>query len=166
MAENESKRLIKLIAPRDSVVATVLADVGQVVSAGQSAVTLLPQGSELQARVMVPSRAVGFIKAGQEVVLRYRAYPYQKFGQQHGKVAAVSYTALTPQEVLALTGQSPEETQYRVSIKLDSQNIAVYGHDEALKSGTEVDADFLLEKRRLYEWVLEPLYGLGKRYSD
>lgn len=167
IAENESKRLIKLKAPKDSVVATVLADVGQVIGAGQSVVTLLPTGSELQARVMVPSRAVGFIKPGQEVVLRYMAYPYQKFGQQHGRVAAVSYTALTPQEVLALTGkQNIEETQYRVSITLDSQQINVYGRPETLRSGTELDADFLLEKRRLFEWVLEPLYGLGKRYAD
>ncbi|MBP6562664.1 MAG: HlyD family efflux transporter periplasmic adaptor subunit [Neisseriaceae bacterium] len=167
VAENESRRLVTLVAPKDGFVAAILADVGQVVGGRQSVLTLLPSGSELQARVMVPSRAIGFIKPGQKVVLRYRAYPYQKFGQQHGTVTSISRTALTPQELVELTGtRNWEEGQYRVSVVLDRQDVAVYGRTEPLHSGTELEADFLLENRRLIEWVLEPLYALGKRYLD
>jgi membrane fusion protein len=32
-----------------------------------------------------------------------------------------------------------------------------------LKSGMLVDASVLLERRRLYEWVLEPLFSISGR---
>ncbi len=38
-----------------------------------------------------------------------------------------------------------------------------YGNAVPLKSGMLVDASILLEKRRLYEWVLEPLFSISGR---
>jgi membrane fusion protein len=34
-----------------------------------------------------------------------------------------------------------------------------------LLAGMTVEADVLLERRRLYEWVLEPLYALAGRLN-
>lgn len=164
LAENEARRSVILRAPRDSVVGAMLVKTGQMVAAGQSAVSLLPEGGKLQARMMVGSRAIGFIRPGQRVVLRYQAYPYQKFGQQYGRVVEVSRTALSPQEVANLTGsQNAQEQLYLVTVKPDRQDISVYGKTEQLRSGSALEADFLIDKRRLIEWVLEPLYALGRR---
>nr|WP_232517869.1 HlyD family secretion protein [Burkholderia ambifaria] len=137
------------------------------VNAGQSAVSLLPQGAPLEAQLMVPSRAIGFVRAGARVVLRYEAYPFQKFGQQFGRVTEVSRTALSPQEVANLTGHTnvPEQL-YRVVVALDRQDIVAYGKHEALRPGMALEADVLIDRRRLVEWVLEPLYALGSRVSS
>ncbi|KWK51809.1 anibiotic ABC transporter [Burkholderia stagnalis] len=166
IAENEARRAVILRAPQASVVAALLAKPGQVVNAGQSVVSLLPQGAQLEAQLMVPSRAIGFVRPGARVVLRYQAYPFQKFGQQFGRVAEVSRTALSPQEVANLTGQTnvPEQL-YRVVVALDRQDILAYGKREALRPGMALEADVLIDKRRLIEWVLEPLYALGRRAS-
>ena len=166
IAENEARRAVILRAPQASVVAALLAKPGQVVNAGQSVVSLLPQGAQLEAQLMVPSRAIGFVRPGARVVLRYQAYPFQKFGQQFGRVSDVSRTALSPQEVANLTGQTnvPEQL-YRVIVALDRQDIAAYGKREALRPGMALEADVLIDKRRLIEWVLEPLYALGRRAS-
>ncbi|WP_347469276.1 HlyD family secretion protein [Burkholderia stagnalis] len=166
IAENEARRAVILRAPQASVVAALLAKPGQVVNAGQSVVSLLPQGAQLEAQLMVPSRAIGFVRPGARVVLRYQAYPFQKFGQQFGRVAEVSRTALSPQEVTNLTGQTnvPEQL-YRVVVALDRQDIDAYGKREALRPGMALEADVLIDKRRLIEWVLEPLYALGRRAS-
>ncbi|KVC68705.1 HlyD family secretion protein [Burkholderia stagnalis] len=166
IAENEARRAVILRAPQASVVAALLAKPGQVVNAGQSVVSLLPQGAQLEAQLMVPSRAIGFVRPGARVVLRYQAYPFQKFGQQFGRVAEVSRTALSPQEVANLTGQTnvPEQL-YRVVVALDRQDIDAYGKREALRPGMALEADVLIDKRRLIEWVLEPLYALGRRAS-
>ncbi|RQQ05923.1 HlyD family efflux transporter periplasmic adaptor subunit [Burkholderia stagnalis] len=166
IAENEARRAVILRAPQASVVAALLAKPGQVVNAGQSVVSLLPQGAQLEAQLMVPSRAIGFVRPGARVVLRYQAYPFQKFGQQFGRVSEVSRTALSPQEVANLTGQTnvPEQL-YRVIVALDRQDIAAYGKREALRPGMALEADVLIDKRRLIEWVLEPLYALGRRAS-
>lgn len=167
LAENESRRSITLRAPQDGTIGTVLPHMGQVVSAGQSVISMLPENSRLEARMLVSSRAIGFIQAGQRVVLRYQAFPYQKFGQQYGHVKDVSRTALTPQEVAGLTGNNNvTEQQYRVLVSLDQQHITAYGKKELLRPGMAVEADFLIENRRLIEWVLEPLFALSKRSID
>lgn len=167
LAENESRRSIVLQAPQDSVVGTVLVKQGQIVNASQSVISLLPANGKLQARMMVSSRSIGFIQPGQKVVLRYQAYPYQKFGQQYGHVTEVSRTALSPQEVATLTGNTDvREQHYRVVVDLDKQDIVVYGKTEHLKPGSALEADFLIDKRRLIEWVLEPLFALGRRSAS
>jgi membrane fusion protein len=41
--------------------------------------------------------------------------------------------------------------------------VSAYGEDRPLLPGMEVETDVLLETRRLYEWVLEPLYAMAAR---
>lgn len=160
-AQNEAQRAVVIRAPRDGIVSTVLFKEGQMVAAGQSTLSLLPAGSTLQAQLLVPSRAVGFIEPGNQVVLRYAAFPYQKFGQHYGKVADISRSALSASEVQALVEQQPKEPLYRVQVTLDSQHILAYGKPEPVKPGMTVDADILMERRTLLEWVFEPLYGMA-----
>ncbi|QHM73150.1 HlyD family secretion protein [Mixta intestinalis] len=136
LAENESRRSIVLRAPADGLVGSIMAKTGQMVSAGQTLFSVLPDDGKLQARIMVSSRAIGFIRPGQKVVLRYQAFPFQKFGQQYGKVSEVSRVALSPQEVATLTGNNNiQEQHYRVVVELDKQDINVYGRTEKLASG-------------------------------
>lgn len=70
---------ILLRAPVAGVVASRLAEPGEALKAGQSFVTVLPKESILIAQLSVPSRAIGFIKPGNVVLLRYMAFPFQKF---------------------------------------------------------------------------------------
>ncbi len=163
MAQNEMQRAVVLRAPRDGVVSMVLLKAGQMVSAGQPLVSILPAGSTLQAQLLVPSRAIGFVEPGSRVVMRYRAFSYQKFGQQYGRVTDISRSALGPAEIAALLGQQPQQAEplYRVQVALDSQHILAYGKRESVKPGMALDADILMDRRRLIEWVFEPLYGMA-----
>lgn len=166
MAENEARRSFELRAPKSGYVGMIMVKNGQMLTAGQSAIAVLPSNSELVARIMVNTQSIGFIQPGQRVVLRYKAFPYQKFGQQYGKVIEVSRTALSPQEVTTLTGKNNiQEQQYRVLVSLDKQSITAYAQNEKLKPGMALDADFIVDKRRLYEWVLEPIFALGHKIS-
>lgn len=161
LAQNEMGRAIVLRAPSDGIVSAVLLKAGQTATAGQSVVSILPAGATLQAQLLLPSRAAGFLAVGKQVALRYQAFPYQKFGQQYGHVIDVSRSALSPAEVSAITGQQTQEPMYRVMVALDRQEVMAYGKPEAIKPGMALEADILLERRRLIEWVFEPLYGLG-----
>lgn len=165
IAQNEMQRAVVLRAPRDGVVSAVLLKEGQMVGAGQSLLSILPAGSALQAQLLVPSRAIGFIEPGSRVVMRYQAFAYQKFGQQYGRVADISRSALTPGEVGALVGQQAQEPLYRVKVDLDSQQVLAYGRPELVRPGMALDADILMERRRLIEWVFEPLYGMAHRLA-
>lgn len=162
MAQNEMQRAVVLRAPRDGVVSTVLLKEGQMVAAGQPLLSILPSGSSLQAQLLVPSRAIGFIEPSSRVVLRYQAFPYQKFGQQYGRVTDISRSALSPRDIAVLMGQQSQQQAplYRIQVKLDSQQVLAYGKPEPVRPGMALEADILMEKRRLIEWVFEPLYGV------
>lgn len=155
---------VLVTAPVGGLVAMRLIERGQMVQAGQPLLSLLPTGSELQAQLLVPSRAVGFIEPGDSVVLRYQAFPHQKFGHHMGTVIRISRNALSPQGLGTLIGNAQAgEPYYRVLVKLSNQSIMAYGKPEPLRPGMLVEADILGEKRKLYEWVLEPLYSLTGR---
>jgi len=166
LAQNEADRATVLRAPENGVVSSVLIKPGQVVAAGQSLLAVMPQGSPLQAQLLVPSSAIGFVHVGTDVVLHYQAFPYEKFGVQHGSVVSISRSALTPSEVTTLLGQQPPpEALYRVQVQLAVEHIEAYGKLEPLKPGMALDADMLLDKRRMIEWIFEPLYGMAHRYA-
>lgn len=164
LAQNETQRDMVLRAPENGVVSAILIKPGQAVQPGQSLLTILPQGSVLQAQLLVPSSAIGFVHRGTRVVLHYQAFPYQKFGVQYGTVVDVSRNALTPAQITALLGQQPPpQSLYRVQVKLAKQSIEAYGKLHALRPGMALDADLLLDRRRMIEWIFEPLYGMARR---
>ena len=115
----------------------------------------------------VPSHAVGFIKPGMTAMLRYRAFPYQKFGQHRARVREVATTSVRPEELAtsaaAMPGAAQSEPVYRIRLELDQQTVKAYGAPMPLRSGMLVDASVMLEKRKLYEWVLEPLFSISGR---
>lgn len=164
MATNAVERESMLRAPRAGVVSSLLVKPGQAISAGQSLLFILPANSPLEAQLLVPSNAIGFVHKGTPVVLHYPAFPYQKFGVQHGTVIEVSRNALSPAEVTALLGEAPPPVSlYRIEVKLAKQSIEAYGKQQALLPGMALNADLLLDRRRMVEWIFEPLYGMARR---
>jgi membrane fusion protein len=162
LAQSEAQRAVVLRAPRNGVVTSVAIQTGQTIASGQRVLSILPEGALLQAELWLPSRAVGFLETGNHVVLRYPAFPYQKFGQKAGRVMEVSRSATAASELTTLLGRPVSEPLYRVLVDLDEQTVSAYGRAEPLKPGMTVDADILLDRRRLIEWALEPLYGVAR----
>ena len=158
--QNDSNSELLVEAPVAGLVASRLVESGQAVQAGQPLLSLLPAGSRLQAQLFVPSRAVGFIEPGDAVLLRYQAFPYQKFGHHEGVVTQVSRSAVTQAGGGAGQGGEP---YYRVLVEIERQSITAYGRQEPLRPGMLLEADILGEHRKLYEWVLEPLYSITGR---
>lgn len=160
LTENEARRQILVRAPSAGTVTAITAEQGQTVAANQLLVSILPAGSELEADLYAPSRAIGFLQPGMVVQLRYQAYSYQKFGQAKGHVREISRTALRPDELGLPGAMTNSEPVYRVRVALDRQSVPTYGVDQPLRSGATLDGSIVLEKRPLYQWVLEPLYTI------
>ncbi|MNG20774.1 hypothetical protein D3C84_1050580 [compost metagenome] len=58
------------------------------------------------------------------------------------------------------------ELFYRITVALDSQHIQVYGQPQPLQAGMLLEADIMQDKRRLYEWALEPIYSVTGKLLD
>jgi membrane fusion protein len=129
--------------------------------------TLVPAGARLEARLYGPSRAIGFVRPGQRVRLRYEAFPHQKFGQYEGVVKSVSRSTVGLAELggdgAPLPGLTPGEPVYRVTVELATQAATAYGEAVPLQPGMQLEADVLIDSRRLYQWVLDPLNSLRGR---
>ena len=166
-AENEARRRIVVRAPQDGVVTGVLAVAGQSVTPAVALASLLPADARLQAHLFAPSSAVGFVRADQKVQLRYQAFPYQKFGHQSGAVIQVSRSPLQATELAGLPLQAGAghsgEPLYRITVQLDQQSVVAYGQAQPLSPGMQLDADVLLDRRRLIEWLFEPVLGIAGR---
>lgn len=164
LTEVEGRRRVVVTAPQAGRATLVLAEVGQVVDATKPLLNIVPDGAPLEVRLYAPSRAIGFIRNGDRVLLRYAAFPYQKFGQHEGRVTSVSNSTAASTEVAGFT--TPEMAQsgepvYAITVALDRQTITTYGQARPLQAGMRVEADVLQESRRLYEWMLEPLYSIS-----
>ena len=174
-AENEARQRIVVRAPQDGVLTAVLAEPGQSVSPAAALASLVPAQAKLQAHLFAPSSAVGFLRPQQDVLLRYQAFPYQKFGHHAGKVLQVSRTPLQASELAGLslstlaTGISAATTTgggeplYRITVALDEQAIPAYGQAQPLAAGMQLEAAVQLDRRRLFEWLFEPVIGLAGR---
>ncbi|MGK2695299.1 HlyD family secretion protein [Serratia surfactantfaciens] len=148
-------------------ISSLLVSEGQSVTTGQSLGAMISEGEKLQAEFLVRSAAAGFIKAGATVVFHYPAYPYQKFGVNYGVVSSVSKSTLTQNDIAFLTGKvNAAESLYRVKVTMREQYISAYGEKIKLKAGMMVDANILLESRRVFEWIFEPIYAMRARAQE
>jgi membrane fusion protein len=162
LTEVEARRRVVITAPEDGRVTLVAGEIGQVADVARPLLSILPIKAVLQARLFAPSRAIGFVRPGDKVWIRYQAYPYQKFGLHEGKVTAISTASVANSELagFALPDLTVGEPVYGITVDLLSQNVMAYGVAQPLQAGLRLDADILQETRRLYEWVLEPLYSI------
>ena len=137
---------------------------------GTPLLSIVPPTSRLEAHLYAPSRSIGFVRTGQRVQLRYQAFPYQRFGHYEGVVAAISRAALSPAElppqlagltsVTGVAAGAAAEPIYRITVSLTSQTVTAYGAQTPLQPGMTLEADVALERRRLFEWMLDPLYAV------
>jgi membrane fusion protein len=168
-AEQDAVRQIVVRAPQDGSVSSVLAEPGQSVSPASALASLVPSGAQLQAHLFAPSGAVGFVRPQQEVRLRFEAFPYQKFGHQTGHVLQVSRTPLAAPELAGLPLAVPAgadgaaEPMFRITVAMDHPELKAFGAAQPLVAGMRMEADVLLERRRLIEWLFAPVLGLGNR---
>ncbi|GJE18387.1 HlyD family secretion protein [Methylobacterium marchantiae] len=166
-AESEARRAIEVRAPERGILTSIRVQAGQGVAAGATLLTLLPSDGRLQANLFVESSAIGFIDTGEAVMLRYAAFPFQRFGLYRGIVAEVTRAPLEAADLPEAAGAKAKNGDgiYRIIVRPDENSVIAYGESRRLEAGMRVEADIALEKRPLYRWLLDPLYRV-KRSVD
>ena len=148
-------------APVAGRVTAVQIGVGRVVNGQMPLMVVIPEGAALRADLFVPTRAIGFVKEGQEVRLLYDAFPYQRFGSFSAHIATVSRLAIAGAETDAPF--KIDEPVYRVTALLDHQNVSAYGGTVHLQPGMTLVANVVLERQSFLDWILEPLRAVTNR---
>ncbi|MEZ5784900.1 MAG: HlyD family efflux transporter periplasmic adaptor subunit [Xanthobacteraceae bacterium] len=155
LAEIDGRRAFVVRAPVAGRISTMQAAVGRAVEPRQLQLSILPHDSVLQAELFVPARAIGFVRAGQEVRVLYDAFPYQHFGTYRGRVTGVARTMLMGADLPGPV--SLQQPAYKVTVALDRQDVTAYGARVALQPDMLLKADILLDRRPLLAWLLDSL---------
>jgi membrane fusion protein len=161
--EVESRRETHLTASQSGTVTAIATDRGKLAIIGMPLMSIIPHGALMEADLYIPARSAGFVREGSKTLLQYQAYPYQKFGSHAGSVARMSRTAVSANELPFPAAQG--ELYYVARIALEKQTVKAYGKEQPLQSGMLVDANILLDRRTLFEWVFEPLYSITGRWA-
>jgi membrane fusion protein len=161
LAEVDARRELVVLAPTDGLVTAIQAELGQLATPTIPLLSVIPADATFEARLLAPASAIGFIKTGKEVNLRYAAYPYQRFGHQRGTVKQIARTIVAPNELASPLSQ--QEPTYVVTVALAEQAVNAYGEKHPLQAGMALEADVLLDTRPIYHWVLEPLFSIKGR---
>jgi membrane fusion protein len=162
LTEVEARRRVVVTAPEDGRATLVTGEIGQVADVSRALLNIVPAQSQLQVKLFAPSGTTGFVRPGDKVLVRYQAFPYQKFGLHAGTVSAISSAAVPSSDLAGFTlpDVPAGEPVFAITVKLESQFVMAYGQPQPLQAGQRLEADILQETRKLYEWMLEPLYSI------
>ncbi|WP_299573205.1 HlyD family efflux transporter periplasmic adaptor subunit [uncultured Shewanella sp.] len=159
--ENNYRYVIR--ASEAGTVASIQIVAGEFVVNSRPLMSLIPEGAQLVAELLLPTRSAGFVKSGDEARLRFDAFPYQRFGFLESHVSRVDKALLLDGEARVPVALS--EPVYRIRTTLSKQDILAYGDKFPLKSGMLLEADIVLDRRSLLDWLLDPIYSLQGRVS-
>lgn len=150
-----------VVAPASGHATAVLVSEGSALAGSSQLFSILPTHTTLQVELYVPSRAIGFVEAGQAVRLLFDAFPYQNYGTKDGRITQITKSVITQASTELLV--DIQEPVYRVTVELESQVFAARGHELSIQPGMLLSANIILEDRTILAWLLEPLLSVARR---
>lgn len=145
----QRKQLMTLKAPVDGTVQQLATHtVGGVVTAAQPVMVIVPSEDKLEIEAIVPNKDIGFVKVGQEAVVKIESFPYTRYGYLTGKVKTVSFDAVQNED-LGLV--------YTALISLDQDTLNIDGKPVRLDAGMNATAEIKTGKRSVISYLLSPL---------
>ena len=152
-ADKRSK-LVELTSPIDAVVLDIAKlSQGSVAQGAEKLFTLVPLEAELEAEVQIDAMDVGYIKIGDQVHVKFDAFPYQKHGMLDGEVRTISEDAFHRE---ASAGSSAD-SYYISRIHLKSLQLKKMPEGGRLLPGMSLSAEVVVGKRSIMSYILWPL---------
>jgi membrane fusion protein len=119
------------------------------------------QAARMSAQLWADADTTIKLRPGQEVQVKYAAFPFQTYGVFTGRVKTIvdRSTEVSTQQYSAKT------FSYPVEVELKQQHISMGSQIIPLRPGMNLKANILLEHKTLFNWLLEPLMG-GKKNGE
>jgi membrane fusion protein, hemolysin D len=174
-AQSKNERT-RLRAPVSGIVQQLaVTTIGQVVTSGQSLMTIVPPDVDLEVEAMILNKDVGFVRAGQPAVIKVEAFPFTRYGTIDGTVSKISPDAVDLRNAPNLSeasaavrpqsggssssgsGQGGPELAFPATITPVRRSIAIDGQDVNLSPGMSVTVEIKTGTRRIISYLLSPL---------
>jgi membrane fusion protein len=163
LIELEAGRAVIVRAPLSGRIAAIPVFVGAAVDTGSLIAAIIPDESELRARLFVPTRAIGKVHPGQTVSIRYDAFPYQKYGTFKGQIEDVSNSVILPQELERNSPVKLTEPAYVLDVAIRRQSVMLDGERQAaLRPDMLLTATIETDQRTILGWIGESVFGVAQ----
>ena len=159
LVELKARQGYTIVAPVSGEVTLLQKKKGQSIGSNQLFAVIVPEQAEFEVELMASSKAVGFIKKGQLVKIRYQAFPYQRYGLYKGWVKAVSEASLDSREINSNVAL-PNASFYQIKVALESQFVNAEGKRVPLRTGMAVEADLVIDELPIWYWFFKPLLSV------
>lgn len=148
----EAKTRLKQLALTAPVDGTVLSlnvrNSGEVVQSGQTIAEVAPKNAPLILEATLPTKEAGFVKVGNQVKIKFDAYPYQDYSIISGKVISISPNSTINEQLGAV---------YRVEIAMDRNYVTANHQTIKFQAGQTATAEIIIRSRRIADILLEPI---------
>lgn len=142
-------QLMRLVAPvAGTVQQLAIHTVGGIVTPAQALLAIVPRDDMLEVEATVLNKDIGFVRAGQEVVVKVESFPYTRYGTLTGSLISVSHDA-AQDEKLGLV--------YPARFRLSRTSLMVDGTRVRLSAGMNLSVEIKTGKRRVIDYLLSPL---------
>jgi HlyD family secretion protein len=158
--QRHRRALLELKAPLDGIIKDLATHTaGTVVQPGTVLASLVPQEERLKAEVWLANEDIGFVRAGQQVKLKFAAFPFQKYGLGEGTVEHISADAQSEEEArdVGMMASGNRPLRYKALVTLASSSLDVDGLKYPLGTGMQTTAEILLGRRTVAEYLLSPV---------
>ena len=158
------KDLVRIVATDDAIVLSVAKlSVGSVLKDGDPLITVVPLGAGVEAQVRIAARDVGFIRAGDDAVVKIDAFSFVEHGTAEGRVKWISEGSFAVDDE---TNQ-PADPYYRARISIDDMHFTGVPANFRLIPGMTLTADVNVGRRSLGAYLLGGLTrGAGEAMRE
>ena len=122
--------------------------IGGVVTAAQPIMVIVPDEDQMEVEALVQNKDIGFVKAGQEVVIKIESFPYTRYGYLTGKLKSISFDAIEDEK---------QGLVFAATVTLDKNHLIIDGQKINLTGGMNVTAEIKTGDRRVIDYILSPL---------
>ncbi len=157
-AADENTGAIVVTAAQSGTVTGIVVHPGDAVAGSSHVLSIIPDGTRLEARIQVPAEAAGLIQAGQRVRIAVDAFPYQTYGTVDARVGSISMATVPVADQDGSTRQA-----FLVRAPLESEAVQAFGQSLPLRPGMTVTARVTTRSRSLVEWLFEPFFAVQRR---
>lgn len=126
---------------------------GEYVQQDQPVLILAPDSAQLIADIRVKNKDYGRIVEGQGVKFKVESFPFQIYGIQKGKV------------LHKFPDANPKTNEFRVLCTFDTVYIEGKNGPEPLQIGMTLGADIKIDKRRVIDYLIEPILRLSDKFA-
>ena len=114
---------------------------GYAATAGETLVKVVP-GGEIEAKIFVTNRDVGFLESGMKAQVRVDAFPYTQFGSIPGSLKTVGTLPVEPDQ------QNPVP-RFPAYVKLDREYLTKGDDEYEVRAGQSVQVNLVLRDKRV-----------------